>query len=88
MAGSKKAHAPQANVPLTTPDEDVLRALMFLEGRPASEILRPSVEAFLREQAKNPEVRDALAVLKRHRSKTGETKLASLRDRLKSQEGA
>lgn len=88
MAGSKKARAPQANVPLTTSDEDVLRALMFLEGRPASEILRPSVEAFLREQAKNPEVREALAVLKRHRSKTGEAKLASLRDHLKSQEGA
>lgn len=88
MAGNKKSHAPQANVPLTPSDEDVLRALMFLEGKPASEILRPSVEAFLRDRAKNAEVRDALAVLKRHRSKSGESTLASIRDRLKSQEGA
>lgn len=88
MVSSRKGHAPQANVPLTPSDEDVLRALMFLEGRPASEILRPSVEAFLRDQAKNPEVRDALALLKRHRTKTGENKLASFRDRLKSQDGA
>lgn len=88
MAASKKRHAPQANVPLTPTDEDVLRALMFLEGKPASEILRPSVEAFLRDQAKSAEVRDALAVLKRHRTKTGENKLASIRDHLTSQEGA
>ena len=88
MADSKKGHAPQANVPLTPSDEDVLRVLMFLEGRPASEILRPSVEAFLRDQAKNPEVREALVVLKRHRTKTGDNKLASIRDRLKSQDGA
>lgn len=87
MVSSKKGHAPQANVPLSPSDEDVLRALMFLEGRPASDILRPSVEAFLRDQAKNPEVRDALAVLKRHRTKTGENKLTSIRDRLKSQDG-
>ncbi len=88
MAGRKKRHAPQANVPLTPSDEDVLRALMFLEGKPASEILRPSVEAFLRDRAKNADVRDALAVLKRHRSKSGESTLASIRDRLTSQEGA
>jgi hypothetical protein len=88
MAGSKKGHTPQANVPLTPSDEDVLRALMFLEGRPASEILRPSVEAFLHDKAKTAEVRDALAVLRRHRTKTGENKLTSIRDRLKSQDGA
>ena len=88
MAGSKKGHAPQANVPLTPADEDVLRALMFLAAKPASEILRPAVEAFLRDQATNAEVRDALAVLKKHRDKTGATKLTSIRDRLRSQEGA
>ena len=88
MAGGKKGHSPQANVPLTPSDEDVLRALMFLEGKPASEILRPSVAAFLRQQSEIPEVRDALALLKRHRRKTGTAKLASIRERLKSDEGA
>lgn len=88
MAGTTKGHRPQANVPLRPSDEDVLRALMFLEGKPASEILRPSVEAFLRDQAQNAEVRDALAVLKRHRTKTGENKLTSIRDRLTSEHGA
>jgi len=87
MADSKRGHAPQANVPLNPSDEDVLRALMFLEGRPASEILRPSVEAFLRDQATTPEVREALSILKRYREKAGTSKLASIRERLKSQEG-
>ncbi len=88
MAGNKKGRAPQANVPLTPSSEAVLRALMFLEGKPASEILRPAVDAFLRDQGKSAEVKDALAVLKRYQAKTGAAKLASIRDRIRTQDGA
>lgn len=88
MASSKGGRPPQVNVSLTPSDEDVLRALMFLEGKPASEVLRPSIETFLREQRSVPEVREALAVLQRHRTKTGETNLASIQGRLKPKEGA
>lgn len=88
MAATKRPRPPQANVPLTPHDEDVLRALMFLEGRPASEILRPAIERFLREQEKDQEVRDALALLKRHRDKAGGTNLTPFRQTRSTRGGA
>lgn len=87
-AGDDKIRQPQANVRLTAAEQDVVRALAFLDGTSASEVLRPAVSSYLLQRAEEPEVKEALAVLKRRRKRTGETKLTSIRDRIARREGA
>ncbi len=83
-----KTHTPQANVRLTTDEEDILRAVTFLEGGSASEVLRPSVSEFLAAKVKEPAVAEAVTALRKHRGEKAETVLASIQERLKRQEGA
>lgn len=85
---ASKTHAPQANVRLTTEEDDILRALTFLEGGSASEVLRPIVTGYLTSRAEEPAVAEAVAALRKHRGGNAETVLASIQDRLKRQEGA
>jgi hypothetical protein len=79
MAERKTQGRPeQVNVRLTTEENDVLSALVFLEECSAAEVLRPVITAFLAQQRKDPQVQHALHALEERRGrKTG--RIASLR---------
>ncbi|MGH3040892.1 MAG: hypothetical protein ACRDNG_03980 [Gaiellaceae bacterium] len=53
----------QVNIPLTQKDEEVLRALAFLEGVSAAKVVGPVVEKFLRKRSKRRDVQLALEAL-------------------------
>lgn len=84
----EKNRQPQANVRLTTAEQDLVRALVFLDGTSVSEVLRPAVSSYLLQRGEEPEVKEALAVLKRRRKRTSESKLASIQDRIAKRDGA
>jgi hypothetical protein len=60
---------PQVNVLLTQDERDVLEALAFVNEATASELLRPVVTGFLDRQGNDPDVREALAALRKRRSR-------------------
>jgi hypothetical protein len=76
--GKTQGRPEQVNVRLTTEENDVLSALVFLEECSASEVLRPVITAFLAQQRKDPQVQHALQALAERRGrKSG--RIASLR---------
>jgi hypothetical protein len=52
----------QVNVRLDARDADVLAAVAFLADTSAAEVLRPMIHDFLRQQAKDRDVRAALEI--------------------------
>jgi hypothetical protein len=54
----------QINVSLSRQLAEVLAAVAFLNGRSATEVVRPVVEEFLREQQDDPDVQKALRIRK------------------------
>ncbi len=79
MATGKTHGRPaQVNVRLTTEENDVLSALVFLDESSAAEVLRPVITAFLAQQRKDPQVQRALQALEERRGrKSG--RIAALR---------
>lgn len=84
--GDERGRSPQANVRLTTEEDEILRALSFLEGKSVSEILRPAVESFLARQSEDADVKDAVALMRKRRQTQGESNLASIREKLRQRE--
>jgi hypothetical protein len=65
MTGSRART--QVNIRLDPEDADVLAAIAFLSDSSGAEVLRPIVEAFLRNQRDDPAVIAALEIRTRHR---------------------